>query len=101
MIIQDLRAKYYESAATMNKSPLKIRRLGTHILSILVTSAVIFVAGSSNNDHGFAYIRDDQPDRQQTAQDSKPSPVLELTPGARLERDLKASEMHAYIVRLT
>ena len=85
----------------MNKSPLKIRKLRTHILPILVTSAVILVAGSMNNDHGFAYIRVDKPDPQQTAQDSKPPAILEPTVGAQVERELKAGEMHAYIVRLT
>jgi len=85
----------------MKKSPLKIRKLGTHILPILVTSGVILVAGSMNNHHGFAYTSDDQPDPQQTAQDSKPPAILEPTVGAQVERELKAGEMHAYIVRLT
>jgi CHAT domain-containing protein/Tfp pilus assembly protein PilF len=53
-----------------------------------------------NNDHGFAFIRDDQPDPQQTAQESKPPGILELKVGAPVERELKAGEMHAYIVNL-
>ena len=85
----------------MNRSPLKIRKLRTHILPILVTSGVIAVAGSMNNDHAFAYIRYDQPDPQQSVQDSKPPAILELTVGARVERELKAGEMQAYIVMLT
>ena len=84
----------------MNRSPLKIGKLGTHILPILVMSAVILVAGLINNDRGFAFIRDDQPDPRQTAQDSKPPASLELAAGERRERELKAGEMHAYVVRL-
>ena len=84
----------------MNRSPLKIRKLGTRILAILVTLVVIFVAGLINNDSGFAYVRDDQPDPPQTAQDPKPPAILEPRAGAQVERELKAGEMHAYIVTL-
>jgi CHAT domain-containing protein/Tfp pilus assembly protein PilF len=84
----------------MNRSPLKMIKLGTHILPILVSSAVILAAGLMNDQPGFAYIRDDQPAPPQTAQDSKPPAILEPAVGARVERELKAAEMHAYIVKL-
>lgn len=82
----------------MNRSTQKIRKPSTHILLIFVTSFIL-VAGSINNDNGFAFIRDDQPDPQ-TSQDSK-TPILELEIGARVERELKAGEMHEYSVTLT
>lgn len=85
----------------MNRSSLKIRNLGDHILLILVTSTVILVAWSMKGDHGLAYNRDDRPDPLQTTQDSKPPAILEPTVGARAERELKASETHSYIVRLS
>jgi CHAT domain-containing protein/Tfp pilus assembly protein PilF len=82
----------------MNDSRMRTRKLGTHIFPIL--SAVILVAGSMN-DRGFASIKDHQLDPQQAAQEPKPPGILELKVGAPVERELKAAEMHAYIVKLT
>ena len=84
----------------MNRSAQKTRKPGTHILAILVASAVILVAGPMTKDNGFAYIRKGQPDLKQTAQDSKPPAILELKVGAPVERELKAGEAHSYIAKL-
>src|SRR5690242_4350059 len=67
------------STAPMNSWPLWIRKLGTHILSMVVTSAILIVAGSINNNRCFAYIKDPQLDAQQTVQDSRPPALPNLT----------------------
>src|ERR1041385_6523974 len=83
----------------MNGSRLKIRRPGNRILPILITSAIIIGAALVNSEHVFARIAG-QFASNQAAQDSKPE-IVQLVSGARLEKQLKAGQIHLYRIALT
>jgi CHAT domain-containing protein/Tfp pilus assembly protein PilF len=82
----------------MNRSSLQKRKLGTTILLILIASAIILVP-PVNRTQVSAQVGG-RSDSKQAAQEAKKADS-ELTLGTRLERELKASDIHSYKVTLS